>query len=300
MFNLNINNEILKVENSSIQLSIKREDQIHPFISGNKYRKVKYNLEKAKQLGHTTILTFGGAFSNHICAVASVGKLFGFNTIGVVRGEELEDAFYNNPTLSYAHSCGMRFKFVARDEYRQKSSKKFINSLKNEYGSFYLLPEGGTNKLAIKGCEEIITKADKSFDYICCAVGTGGTISGIINSSSQNQKVLGFPALKGEFLKREISTYSSKTNWKLIHNYNFGGYAKINEDLIEFINRFKDKYNIALDPVYTGKMLFGIFDMISKGLFDKSAKILAVHTGGLQGIEGMNMRLKNRNMPLLK
>lgn len=300
MFNLDIKNQKILIENDSIELWIKREDEIHPFISGNKYRKVKYNIDEAKRRNLDTLLTFGGAFSNHILAVAVAGKELGLKTIGVIRGNELENNFNANPTLSFANSCGMQFKFVSREVYREKTSKEFINSLELEFGKFYLLPEGGTNTFAISGCEEILNKEDENFDYICSAVGTGGTISGLINSSISHQKVLGFPALKGDFLNHEIKKYTSKTNWQLINDYHFGGYAKINNTLVEFINKFKDDFGIPLDPVYTGKMLFGIFDMIEKGKFKKGSKILAIHTGGLQGILGMNMRLEAKKMQLLK
>ena len=300
MFNLDIINQKILLENESVEVWIKREDNIHPYISGNKYRKVKYNIEAAKESGLDTLLTFGGAFSNHILAVAVAGKELGLKTIGVIRGDELVHNYNTNPTLSFAQSCGMRFKFVSREDYRKKASEDFIDKLKTEFGNVYILPEGGTNTLAVKGCEEILTDEDLHFDFICSAVGTGGTISGLINSSQAHQSVLGFPALKGDFLNYEIKKYTSKSNWQLITDYNFGGYAKINNVLIEFINKFKTDFGIALDPIYTGKMLYGIFDMIEKGRFNKNSKILAIHTGGLQGILGMNMRLKAKNMPLIK
>ena len=300
MFNLDIKNQRILIENDSIELWIKREDEIHPFVSGNKYRKVKYNIDEAKRRNLDTLLTFGGAFSNHILAIAIAGKELGLKTIGIIRGNELENNFNANPTLSFAYSCGMQFKFVSRDVYREKTSEEFIKNLELEFGEFYLLPEGGTNTLAISGCEEILRLEDKYFDYICSAVGTGGTISGLINSSLSHQKILGFPALKGDFLNHEIKKYTSKTNWQLINDYHFGGYAKINNTLVEFINKFKNDFDIPLDPVYTGKMLFGIFDMIEKGKFAKGSKILAIHTGGLQGILGMNMRLETKKMQLIK
>ena len=300
MFNLDIKNQKILIENDSIELWIKREDEIHPFISGNKYRKVKYNIDEAKRRNLDTLLTFGGAFSNHILAVAVAGKELGLKTIGVIRGNELENNFNANPTLSFANSCGMQFKFVSREAYRGKTSAEFINSLELEFGKFYLLPEGGTNALAVSGCEEILNIEDENYNYICSAVGTGGTISGLINSSLSHQKILGFPALKGDFLNHEIKKYTSKINWQLINDYHFGGYAKINNTLVEFINKFKDDFGIPLDPVYTGKMLFGIFDMIEKRKFKKGSKILAIHTGGLQGILGMNMRLEAKKMQLLK
>ena len=284
----------------NIELFLKREDLIHPIVSGNKYRKLKYNLKEAKKQRFKTLLTFGGAFSNHIAAVAQAGKEFGFQTIGVIRGEELINNTEENPTLKFARQCGMNFKFVPREVYRNKTSKGFLESLKAEFEDFYLIPEGGTNALAIKGCEEILNDSDNEFDYICCPVGTGGTISGLINCSKPGQQVLGFPALKGSFLNEDIGKFAHKNNWQLITDYHFGGFAKINEALISFINGFKKEYDISLDPIYTGKMMFGIFDMINKSHFPKGSKLLAIHTGGLQGIAGMNMKLKAKRLPLIR
>ena len=237
---LNIPNQVVELPNNfGVKLYLKREDKIHPFISGNKYRKLKYNLEEAKHPKHQTLLTFGGAYSNHIAAVAFAGKEFDFKTIGVIRGEELESKISDNPTLSFAKECGMQFKFVPREVYRDKTSIEFMSSLKNEFGDFYMIPEGGTNELAVKGCEEILTEDDNKFDIICCSVGTGGTIAGLINASEPHQKILGFPALKGDFLQKDISKFTAKLNWELATDYHFGGYAKINSELVEFINKFK-------------------------------------------------------------
>ncbi|MEO6348531.1 MAG: pyridoxal-phosphate dependent enzyme [Aquaticitalea sp.] len=291
-----IDKKNLKLDNG---IFIKPDHLIHPTISGNKFRKLKYNLFEAKRQNKKSLLTFGGAYSNHIAAVAGAGKEFGFSTIGIIRGEEVLDKIDSNPTLRYAQDCGMVFKFVEREKYREKSSIPFLSELKEEFGDFYLLPEGGTNELAIKGCEEILTEADSDFDYICCSIGTGGTISGIINSSQPNQKIIGFPALKGNFLREEIAKFATKNNWALMTDYHFGGYAKINLELISFINEFKAKYHIPLDPIYTGKLMYGIFDLMQKGYFPKGSKILAIHTGGLQGIEGMNLVLKQKNLPLI-
>lgn len=285
--------------NSKCFVSVKREDLIHPYISGNKYRKLKYNLAHSNVEAKDTLLTFGGAFSNHIAAVAAVGNEFGFKTIGVIRGEELVDKIDGNPTLKFAKSCGMQFKFVTREEFRNKISEEYIHNLKSEFGDFYLIPEGGTNDLAVKGCEEILLEEDSKFDYICCSVGTGGTISGIINASKPNQQILGFPALKGDFLREEISKFAKNPNWQLITDYHFGGYAKINPELIGFMNQFKRDYNIPLDPVYTGKLMFGVMDLMRKGYFPETSKILVIHTGGLQGISGMNELLKKKQWPLI-
>ncbi|MFK7814577.1 MAG: 1-aminocyclopropane-1-carboxylate deaminase/D-cysteine desulfhydrase [Maribacter sp.] len=280
-----------------VSLEIKREDLIHPLISGNKFRKLKYNIEAAKTLEFDSFLTFGGAFSNHIAATAYAGKLHGLKTIGIIRGEEISQKWEANPTLQLAYKHGMQFKFISRDAYRNKNSEDSINTLKSEFGSVYLLPEGGSNALAVKGCEEILTEEDSKFDIICSSVGTGGTIAGIINASHQNQIVLGFPALKGDFLKEDIRNFTARENWQLQTDYHFGGYAKVSEELIHFINDFKERTQIPLDPIYTGKLLYGILELVRKDYFKPKTKILAIHTGGLQSISGMNAKLKKKNLP---
>ena len=249
--------------------------------------------EKTKKI---TLLTFGGAFSNHILAVSAAGKEYGFDTIGIIRGEELEDKIETNPTLQKAKEFGMVFDFISRQEYRNKNNPEFLKKLKEKFGEFYLIPEGGTNEFAIKGCEEILNEDDKNFDFICCAVGTGGTISGIINSSKDCQKILGFPALKGDFLTEDIRKFAKKDNWEIVTDYHFGGYAKYDATLIEFINNFYEKYQIPLDPIYTSKMVFGVLDLIEKEYFPPKSKILVIHTGGLQGINGINAILKQKNL----
>jgi 1-aminocyclopropane-1-carboxylate deaminase len=291
-----INQKILLDLPDGIELFIKREDKLHPIISGNKFRKLNHNIQEAKKLGHTTLLTFGGAFSNHILAVAGAGAEFGFKTIGIIRGEELENKIAENPTLAKAQELGMQFYFVTRTAYRDKEEKMFVNHLQEMFGDFYLIPEGGTNELAIKGCEEILTDVDKAyFTYVACAVGTGGTISGLINSSGQNQQIIGFSSLKGAFLSDVIRNFVVKTNWNINDSYHFGGYGKVNDELIQFLNSFYNQTNIPLDPVYTGKMVFGVLDLIAKAYFPSNSKILMIHTGGLQGIKGMNFALKNKN-----
>jgi 1-aminocyclopropane-1-carboxylate deaminase len=294
-----LNQKVLTSFPNAISVQIKREDLIHPFVSGNKFRKLKYNLLQAKTENHDTLLTFGGAFSNHIAAVAFAGKENGFKTIGIIRGDELAGKVTENPTLSFAQNCGMQLEFISREEYRLKSEVSFIENLKQNVGSFYLIPEGGTNDLAIKGCQEILTPEDADFDYICCSIGTGGTISGIINSVLPHQKVLGFPALKGDFLKEEICNFVQNENWELLTDYHFGGYGKVNEALIEFINQFYTENQIPLDPIYTGKMVFGVIDLIQKNYFPAESKILLIHTGGIQGIQGMNIKLKNKQLPTI-
>lgn len=288
------------LEEKKVTLFIKREDLIHPYVSGNKFRKLKYNLQEAKKLKKKSLLTFGGAFSNHILATAVAGKLAGFKTFGVIRGDELGKnlvkTLEENATLRKAHENGMKLQFVTREQYRQKASFGFIEKMKNKWGDFYLIPEGGTNGLAVAGCEEILTKEDSEFNYICSAVGTGGTISGLIKSLQKHQKVIGFPALKGNFLSEEIKKYTiRKDNWSLQTAYHFGGYAKHTVELIDFINSFKETTGILLDPVYTGKMLFGILDLIKNDGFEEGSHILAIHTGGIQGIEGFNQKLMDKN-----
>lgn len=292
------------LKEQGIELVVKREDLIHPFVSGNKFRKLKYNISEALQLQKDTILTFGGAFSNHIAAVSFAGKEAGLKTIGVIRGEELgenlDKTLSQNTTLHEAAKNGMQFYFVDRETYRNKTNQDFIELLKSQFGDFYLVPEGGTNQLAVKGCEEILSNEDEEFDYICSAIGTGGTISGLINASKAHQKVIGFPALKGDFLTKEIAQYVGvKDNWELNSNYHFGGYAKYNADLISFINWFYQETQIPLDPIYTGKMLFGIVDLIKKNYFSAGSKILAIHTGGIQGVNGFNQRLVKKNHELI-
>jgi len=293
------------LEKKKIRLEIKRDDLLHPHISGNKYRKLFYNLIEARKKGFTRLLTFGGAYSNHIAATAAAGKEGGFETIGIIRGDELgkhlAEVLQNNPTLAFAASQGMKFHFIDRKTYReQKENPEFLRALEQMFGPFYMIPQGGTNELGVQGAAEILSPADKIFDYITTAVGTGGTMAGLIRASSPQQTVLGFPALKENFLHRDIAAYTTKTNWQLVRDYHLGGFAKINADLIRFINDFYRQTGIPLDPVYTGKMMFGLMDMIEKDRFAPGTSILAIHTGGLQGTDGMNRRLRQKGLPLLE
>ena len=282
-----------------ITLSVLRDDLIHPEISGNKFRKLKYNIAEAERLGYKKIITFGGAFSNHIAATARASKLNGFEVLGIIRGEEVENLINENPTLQFAQKEGMKFKFISREAYRLKDSEEFLAQLKTEFPDYYIIPEGGTNHLAIKGCSEILYDDCFKYDFVTTAIGTAGTITGVINSTTENQTVLGFPALKSEHFDEEIRKLTKKTNYSIIDNYHFGGYAKISEELINFINYFKKTTSIPLDPIYTGKMMFGIFDLIKNDYFEENTSILAIHTGGLQGIEGMNKLLKKKNKTLI-
>ncbi|AYO55368.1 1-aminocyclopropane-1-carboxylate deaminase/D-cysteine desulfhydrase [Acinetobacter wuhouensis] len=268
---------------SSTHIAIKRLDQIHPQISGNKFFKLKYNFLEAQRLGDKKILTFGGAYSNHIAATAYAAHRFGFDSIGIIRGEELTNKTLNH-TLSTAQQFGMQLQFVSREKYRLKDTNEFLQELKLHYPNTYIIPEGGSNELAIQGCREILTEDDlKNYDVICCAVGTGGTIAGLIEASAKHQKVLGFSALKGDFLTDDVAQLTNKRNWKILDDYCCGGYAKTNDELFQFIKSFEKQYQIPLEHIYTGKMMFGIFDLIQKQYFPKNSRILVIHSGGLQG-----------------
>ena len=278
------------------EITLKREDQLHPLVSGNKFRKLKYNLAEAKKQGHKALLTFGGPFSNHLSATAAAGKIMGFETIGIVRGEETRKL---NPSLQFCQDQSMVLFPVSREDYRLKNEPKFIASLQKKWGNFYLLPEGGTNTLALEGCREILTAADRDFEVICCSVGTGGTWAGLVESALPHQEVIGFTALKNYNLENELRKFTPNKNGLLNHDYTFGGYAKVSPELIDFINTFNKNFKTPLDPVYTGKLLFGIFDLIKNKRWLWRKKILIIHTGGLQGIEGMNQKLSKKKWPII-
>ncbi|MGS5405012.1 1-aminocyclopropane-1-carboxylate deaminase/D-cysteine desulfhydrase [Acinetobacter junii] len=266
-----------------VQLTVKRLDLIHPQISGNKFFKLKYNLFEAKQQNLNQVLTFGGAYSNHIAATAYAAHYFGFQSIGIIRGEELAKQAFN-PTLQTAQDFGMQLHFVSRAEYRLRHELEYLQQLKQRYPNTWIIPEGGTNQLAIQGTKEILSADDReNYDVICCAVGTGGTIAGIIESSSDQQHILGFSALKGDFLKHDIQQWTNKTNWSLTDEYCCGGYAKTNSELLQFMQQFEQQYAVPLEQVYTAKMMMGLFDLIQQGNFPVNTRILAIHTGGLQG-----------------
>ena len=287
----------LLFKQKSINFYLKRDDKIHSLVSGNKFRKLKYNITQAKDQNKFTLLTFGGAYSNHIHAVAAAGKISDFGTIGLIRGENNQSY---NKTLSFAEEQGMQLEFISRTDYRRKTDPVFLKEIAEKYNHPYIIPEGGTNTLAVKGCAEVIDEIDIPFDYICTAVGTGGTISGLIVGCDNKHQVLGFSALKGgEFLNKDISelllAYNSQSysNWSIQTDYHFGGYAKIKPELIEFINDFKQKHDIQLEPIYTGKMMYGLYDLIKKDYFEPGSTIIALHTGGLQGLDGINKRYGN-------
>ena len=266
-----------------VQLTIKRLDLIHPQISGNKLFKLKYNLLAAQQQGFSQVLTFGGAFSNHIAATAYAAQRFGFQSIGIIRGQELATQDLN-PTLQTAQDFGMQLHFVSRAEYRLRHEVEYLQQLQQQYPQAFIIPEGGSNVLAIQGTQEILSPDDlENYDVICCAVGTGGTLAGIIESSSEQQHVLGFSALKGDFLKHDIQQWTDKSNWSLTDAYCCGGYAKITAKLLQFMQQFEQQHHIPLEQVYTAKMMMGLLDLIQYHHFPAHTRILAIHTGGLQG-----------------
>lgn len=277
------------ITNKGVELFVYRLDLNHPHISGNKLYKLKYNLEEAKKQGKKTILTFGGAFSNHIAATAAAGKEYGFDTIGIIRGEEVSEL---NPTLTFAKECGMQLYFVSRALYQNKEElNKYIEQHFSSQ-NYYSIPEGGSNELGIKGCKEITEDIPIDFDYVCCACGTGSTITGIILSLNENQKAIGFQVLKGEkYIQAEVQKWlnhfdAENKNWEINEDFHFGGYAKLKPELLNFMLQFEKENAIPLDYIYTGKMMFGIMELIKAGKFKKGDKIIAIHTGGLQGNKG--------------
>jgi 1-aminocyclopropane-1-carboxylate deaminase len=264
---------------AGVRLYIKREDLNHPLVSGNKWWKLKYNLTEAVSLKKSKLLTFGGAYSNHIYATAAAARETGFSAIGIIRGEAHRSS---NPILEFAKDAGMELHFVSREIYRSKNEPEFIQTLYKQFGDFYLIPEGGSNELAVKGVQEFAERLDK-FDFVCCAVGTGGTLTGIINGSKGSGSIVGFSVLKnGSFLNDEVRRFGTRyNNWNIQTEYDFGGYAKSTPWLSSFIKDFQNAYKIPIEPIYTGKMMAGIFDLIDKGFFKRGSTLLAIHTGGI-------------------
>ena len=280
-------------DRAGVGLYLKRDDLIHPQISGNKWRKLKYNLLEAHRQGHRTLLTFGGAYSNHLYAVAAAGRDFGFGTVGLVRGEE---TFPLNPTLTFARQCGMTLQYVPRPQYRDKTDAGWLASLRERFGDFYLLPEGGSNALAVRGVAELVAEIDLAWSYLCCPCGTGGTLAGLVAGAAGHGQVVGFSALKGgDFLRPEVGQLlreyealkgqpvAAHANWHVQTGYHFGGYARVQPSLLAFIRRFEGENGIPLEQVYTAKMLYGMEDLLGKGFFGRGTAVVALHTGGLQG-----------------
>ncbi|MBE9103898.1 1-aminocyclopropane-1-carboxylate deaminase/D-cysteine desulfhydrase [Nostoc cf. edaphicum LEGE 07299] len=296
-----INSEIAR--HAGVELYVLRLDLMHPWVNGNKWFKLKYNLLEAKEKNFTTLLTFGGAYSNHIYATAAAGNLFGFRTIGVIRGEERLSL---NATLSFAIQQGMQLVYLNREMYRQRNTPALEEYLRQSFGEVFIIPEGGSNLNGVRGCIEIVGDATIAFDRICVACGTATTLAGIALSLHQGQRAIAFPVLKnGAFLAQEIenllknylasglpSPYSSPASWELVCDYHFGGYAKVNDELLLFSQQFTQEHGVPLDYVYTAKMFYGVMDLLKQGFFCKGDSLLLVHTGGLQGNVGMEESLQ--------
>ncbi len=272
-----------RLKDRDIRVFLKREDLIHPEIPGNKWRKLKYNVIAAANQGNDTLLTFGGAYSNHIRATAAAGHCCGFSTIGVIRGEEHTPL---NPSLEYAVSRGMRLAYMDRETYRRKTSPDVIASLQEEHGSFYLMPEGGSNELATKGCAEIPGEIGTDFDVICSPCGTGGTLAGIAAGLKPGQRAIGFSSLKGgDFLTATVeqlqqhSFGSCPENWTIETRFHSGGFAKRTRELDQFIDDFRTRHGITLEWIYVAKMLYGLYSLILEGAFEPGTRVVAVITG---------------------
>lgn len=273
---------------AGVRLLIKREDMNHLEVSGNKWWKLKYNLEEAVRSKTKTLLSFGGHYSNHIHAVAGAASILGMQSVGIIRGEEVLPL---NATLAYARSRGMTLHYVSREAYRLKSNEEFVQRLLERFGACYVLPEGGTNALAVKGCREFGEKLARevNFDIVALPVGTGGTLAGIIGGLQKGHQVIGFSVLKGgAFLEEEVRRWIDPTNsaspaWRIETRYHFGGYARITEELKRFMDMQWTTHQLPLDHVYTAKALYGLFDMIQGGEIARGSTVLMIHTGGLQG-----------------
>jgi 1-aminocyclopropane-1-carboxylate deaminase len=277
------------LEKAGIRLLVKREDRNHASVSGNKWWKLKYNLEKALSQQQRPVLTFGGAYSNHIYATAAAAKACGLKSIGIIRGEENLPL---NATLSFAAANGMMLQYVSRENYRNKDDPAFIRKLHEKFGDFYMIPEGGTNALAVKGCAGFAAQelSEIDFSHLLLPVGTGGTLAGVVCGLRGTKEVIGVPVLKkGDFLRTSIEKLISEFsghvygNWSLLTSYHHGGYAKVTKALLDFVAAMKERHNLPLDHVYTGKLMWAVMEEIEKGRFPRGATVLALHTGGLQG-----------------
>ncbi|WP_018341860.1 1-aminocyclopropane-1-carboxylate deaminase/D-cysteine desulfhydrase [Cytophaga aurantiaca] len=281
-----------QTEKAGVTLYLKRDDLIHPLYGGNKIRKLKYNVQQCLRERKTGLLTCGGAYSNHIIATAAYGKEHGLKTKAIIRGEEL---LIENPTLKDAAALGMEFVFVSREAYRAVREKPELafdmsHSTKED---FYFIPEGGTNTFAVEGVAELVNEIEMPFDYIATPCGTGGTFAGLMKGiKNVNAKLFVFSALKnGEYVIDEVANLLKEDFDKsklalFTSEYMFGGYGKMKPELIDFVKSFEEQTGILLDPIYNGKMMFGLLDKISTGYFKKGSVIVALHTGGVQAWRG--------------
>lgn len=272
-----------RLARAGLRLSLKRDDLISRALPGNKWRKLKYNLEAARRQGHDVLLTFGGAYSNHIRATAAAGRAFGFSTIGVIRGEEHLPL---NSSLSYAAGLGMRLAYLDRTTYRAKAEPDVVAALRDRFGDVYLIPEGGSNGLAARGCAEIPAEIGRPFDVMCCPCGTGGTLAGIAAGLGDGQRALGFSVLKGgQFLTGTVAGLQTEAfgagsgNWAIDDRFHFGGFARRHADLDRFIADFRERHGLALDWVYVAKMMYGLYASAGEGSFAPGTRIVALITG---------------------
>ena len=278
------------LEERGVSLSVLRADLVHPIISGNKWFKLKHNLIRAREQGCSTLLSFGGAWSNHLHALAEAGRLFDFHTLGLIRGELHSEL---NACLTDTVNAGMQLEGISRTLYKQKQSADFLLDLKQRFGKFYLIPEGGANWEGVRGCAEIVDcYKEQDYDLVCMACGTGTMLTGVVTRSSI--PVLGFQVLKGanyldKQVKANLDQYGlfPQCDWSINEEFHFGAYAKVTDELMNFIARFEQQHNIPLEPIYSGKMLFGIYELIKKrDFFPQNKSILIIHGGGLQGCRG--------------
>lgn len=288
------------LESKGIRLFVKRDDQMHVDISGNKWRKLKYNLLQCQHQKNEGILTFGGAFSNHLVASAAACAQAGLKSVGVVRGDELNPD--SNETLKLCSDLGMQLHFISRSEYFLKEERAYHEELLQTFPNYYVVPEGGANYLGMIGCQEILKELDCEFDSIVLAQGTTTTSCGVLLGLKSNQKIISVPVLKGFEALVEMKRLFGKTTLEAEHmeellskmtvwdEYHFGGYAKFNQELIDFIRKFHAQFGIKLDPIYTGKAMFALWAEIEKGHLN-GKKIVFLHTGGLQGIAGVEEKI---------
>ncbi|BAU53191.1 1-aminocyclopropane-1-carboxylate deaminase/D-cysteine desulfhydrase [Mucilaginibacter gotjawali] len=272
-------------DEQGINVFIKRDDLIHPIISGNKWRKLKYLLKKARAENKSHLVTFGGAYSNHLLATAAAAAQFGFKSTGIVRGEAV-----NNDTLFLCRLHGMQLLFTDRESYRDKPAL-FDKYFAGDPEAIFI-DEGGASPEGAKGCSELVNELPQTYHHIFCACGTGTTAAGIINGIHQHNLPTQFhavPVLKnGDFMKVEINKLlAPPVNFELHTEYHFGGYGKTNDELIDFIKQFVAETGILIEPVYTGKMLYAVYDLAAKGYFKPGENILAIHSGGIWGLLGM-------------
>jgi 1-aminocyclopropane-1-carboxylate deaminase len=295
-FTINENSPIKQIhcnllKQKNISLQIKRDDLLHPLISGNKWRKLKYNLTRMQQLKKTELLTFGGAFSNHVHACAAAGQYFNIKTHAIIRGPHLDS---NNPTLQFAKQCGMQLHAVTRLEYKQRNQADYLAELQTRFPNAYIVPEGGSNQFAIEGCKELAQSLPEHH-YLICPTGSGGTLAGLIEGSSLNTTVIGIAVLKqADYLRDEIKALSPRAalnnNWQLLTEFHDGGYGRFSPALWQFCQQMSAQQQLPLEPIYSGKMMFALWQLITQDYFAPGSKIIAIHTGGLQGLNGLKYR----------